>query len=189
MLLNRLGDYDPAIVEAQEAIRRNPAHAFPRSNLAYALRGAGRFAEARRVADEALGRNLGTGPLRRLSYQLAELDDDEVGTRAQMDWATQSAVGFDITGARAQVAAFHGRMGEARRLYAETIAGARAQGYTQVASGYAARGRADRGALRLRGPGDRRRREASSRRRRRTNRNCAPRPHWRWPVRSTRRRR
>jgi tetratricopeptide (TPR) repeat protein len=138
VLLNRLGDYEAAIEEAREAIRRNPDHAFPRSNLAYALRGAGQFADARRVADEALGRNLGTGPLRRLSYQLAELENDEAGARAQMDWATQSAVGFDITGARAQVAAFHGRMGEARRLYAETIAGARAQGYTQVASGYAA---------------------------------------------------
>jgi tetratricopeptide (TPR) repeat protein len=37
VLLNRLGDYDAAIEEAREAIRRNPEHAFPRSNLAYAL--------------------------------------------------------------------------------------------------------------------------------------------------------
>ena len=61
VLLNRLGDYDAAIEEAREAIRRNPEHAFPRSNLAYALRGAGKFAEARRVAEEAIARNLGTG--------------------------------------------------------------------------------------------------------------------------------
>jgi eukaryotic-like serine/threonine-protein kinase len=138
VLLNRLGDYDAAIEEAREAIRRNPEHAFPRSNLAYALRGAGNFVEARRVAEEAIARNLGTGPLRRLLYQLAELDNDEVAARAQLDWATRSTVGFDVTGARAQVAAFRGRMGEARRLYAETIAGATAQGYTQIASGYAA---------------------------------------------------
>ncbi len=138
VLLNRLGDYDAAIEEAREAIRRNPEHAFPRSNLAYALRGAGNFVEARRVAEEAIARNLGTGPLRRLLYQLAELDNDEVAARAQLDWATRSTVGFDLTGARAQVAAFRGRMGEARRLYAETIAGATAQGYTQIASGYAA---------------------------------------------------
>ena len=138
VLLNRLGDYDAAIEEAREAIRRNPEHAFPRSNLAYALRGAGKFAEARRVAEEALARNLGTGPLRRLLYQLAELDNDEVAARAQLDWATKSAVGFDLTGARAQVAAFRGRMSEARRLYAETIAAATAQGYTQIAAGYGA---------------------------------------------------
>jgi eukaryotic-like serine/threonine-protein kinase len=138
VLLNRLGDYDAAIEEAQEAIRRNPEHAFPRSNLAYALRGAGKFAEARRVAEEAVARNLGTGPLRRLLYQLAELDNDEVAARAQLDWATKSTVGFDLTGAQAQVAAFRGQMSDARRLYAETIAAATARGYTQIASGYAA---------------------------------------------------
>ena len=138
VLLNRLGDYDAAVEEAREAIRRNPEHAFPRSNLAYALRGAGKFAEARRVAEEAIAKNLGTGPLRRLLYQLAMLDNDEVAARAQLGWAAQSPVGFDLTGARAQVAAFRGQMAEARRLYAETIAGATAQGYTQIASGYAA---------------------------------------------------
>ena len=138
VLLNRFGDYDAATEEAREAIRRNPEHAFPRSNLAYALRGAGKFAESRRVAEEAVARNLGTGPLRRLLYQLAELENDEVAAQAQLDWATRSTVGFDLTGARAQVAAFRGRMGEARRLYAETVAGATAQGYRQIASGYAA---------------------------------------------------
>jgi serine/threonine protein kinase/Flp pilus assembly protein TadD len=138
VLLTRVGDYAAAAEEAREAIRRNPEHAFPRSNLAYALRGAGKFAEARAVAEEALGRNLGTGPMRRLLYQVAEITGDQPAAQAQLTWAAGSAVGFDFTGARAQVEAFHGRMTEARRLYAETIAGATAQGYTQIASGYAA---------------------------------------------------
>ena len=138
VLLNRVGEYEAAAEEAREAIRRNPEHAFPRSNLAYALRGAGQFAEARAVADEALGRNLGTGPLRRLLYQLAEIAGDESAARTQLTWAAGNAVGFDLTGARAQVEACRGRMTEARRLYAETIAGATAQSYTQIASGYAA---------------------------------------------------
>ena len=65
--LNRLGRYERAIEEAQEAQRRNPRHPFPRSNLAYAYRGASRFAEARRTAEEALAQQLETLPLRRLS--------------------------------------------------------------------------------------------------------------------------
>ncbi len=138
VLYNRLGDYDAAVAEAEEAIKRNPAHAFPQSNLAYAYRGAGNFAQARSVAEQAVARNLGTGPLRRLLFQLAELDNDEATARAQMEWAEQSRVGFDITGARAQIAAFRGRMGEARRLYAETIAAATDRGFKQIASGYAA---------------------------------------------------
>jgi tetratricopeptide (TPR) repeat protein/tRNA A-37 threonylcarbamoyl transferase component Bud32 len=138
VLLNRLGEYDAATAEAEEAVKRNPAHAFPQSNLAYAHRGAGRFAQARAVAEQAISRNLGTGPLRRLLYQLAELDHDEAAARAQIEWAAQSPVGFDVTGARAQIAAFKGRMTEARQLFAETIAAATDRGFTQVASGYAA---------------------------------------------------
>ena len=37
LLLIRLGDYDSAIKEAEDAMQRNPLHAFPRSNLAHAL--------------------------------------------------------------------------------------------------------------------------------------------------------
>jgi tetratricopeptide (TPR) repeat protein len=138
VLLNRLGDYDAAVAEAEEAIRRNPAHAFPPSNLAYAHRGAGRFSKSREVAEQALAHNLGTGPLRRLLYQLAELDHDDRMAAVQIAWAARSPVGFDITGARAQVAAYRGQMSEARRLYAETIAAAAEQGFPQIASGYTA---------------------------------------------------
>jgi eukaryotic-like serine/threonine-protein kinase len=138
VLLNRLGEYDAAVSEAEEAIRRNPAHAFPQSNLAYAHRGAGRYPKARAVAEQAVIRNLGTGPLRRLLYQLAVLDRDDAAARAQIEWAERSPIGYDMTGARAQIAAFEGRMAEARRLYAETISAATRQGFRQIASGYAA---------------------------------------------------
>jgi serine/threonine protein kinase/tetratricopeptide (TPR) repeat protein len=138
VLFNRLGEYQSAVAEAEEAIKRNPAHAFPQSNLAYALRGAGRFDRARDVAAQAVARNLGTGPLRRLLYQLSEMQGDEQTARAQLEWAATSSLGFDLTGARAQIAAFRGRMSEARQLYEETIAAADARGFAQIGSGYAA---------------------------------------------------
>ena len=138
VLFNRFGDYQAAIAEAEEAIKRNPAHAFPQSNLAYALRGAGRFDRAKDVAALAVTRNLSTGPLRRLLYQLSEMQGDQQTARAQLEWAATSSVGFDLTGARAQIAAFRGRMIEARQLYQETIAAAGAQGFAQIGSGYAA---------------------------------------------------
>ena len=138
MLFNRLGEYQSAVAEAEEAIKRNPAHAFPQSNLAYALRGAGRFDRARDVAAQAVARNLGTGPLRRLLYQLSEMQGDQQTARAQLEWAATSSLGFDLTGARAQIAAFRGRMSEARQLYEETIAAADARGFAQIGSGYAA---------------------------------------------------
>ena len=138
VLLNRLGDYPGAAAEAAEALARNPAHAFPRSNLAFARRGAGRFTDARAVIEEALSRNLETLPMRRLLYQLAELQGDAATARRQIDWAATRTRGFDMTGAQAQVAAFRGHIAEARRLYGEVIAAATSRGFPQVASGYAA---------------------------------------------------
>ncbi|HET7217458.1 MAG TPA: hypothetical protein VFJ02_05400, partial [Vicinamibacterales bacterium] len=137
VLLNRLGAYDEAAAEAEEAIRRNPAHAFPLSNLAYANRGAGRYDRARAVAEDALARRIETVPTRRLLYQLAEMRGDDIAVQAQLEWAAKNPRGFDITGARAQVLAFRGQVAAARALYAETVAAARAQGLAQVAFGYA----------------------------------------------------
>ena len=138
VLLNRLGDYAGAASEAAEALRRNPAHAFPRSNLAFAYRGAGQFDKARAVVDEAFGRSLETVPMRRLRYQLAELENDSATAQRQIDWAAGRTRSFDMTGAQAQVAAFRGRIADARRLYTETIQVATDRGFPQVASGYAA---------------------------------------------------
>ena len=138
VLLNRLGDYEAAAGEAEEAIRRNPEHAFPPSNLAYALRGAGRYAQAQAIANQTVARNIETVPTRRLLYQLAEIQKDDDAARAQLEWAAQHPRGFDVVGARAQVEAFRGRALTARALYRETIESARQRGLAQVASGYAA---------------------------------------------------
>lgn len=138
LLLIRLGDYTAAAVEAEEAVKRNPLHAFPRSNLAHALRGSGRYADARRVAEEAMRQGLETVPMRRLLYQLAVLQSDQALAEAQIAWAADHPRSFDISGARGQVAIFEGRMGEGRALFARTMAEATQRGFPQVASGYAA---------------------------------------------------
>jgi eukaryotic-like serine/threonine-protein kinase len=138
VLLNRIGQFDAAAAEAREAARRNPDHAFPQSNLAHALRGAGRYAEAREAASDALARGLETLPLHRLLYQLAEIEGDEAAARAELDWAAGRRREFDFTGARAQVAAYRGRLNEARGLYRDTIAAARREGFPEVADAYGA---------------------------------------------------
>jgi len=135
--LNRFGQYDRAIEEALEAQRRNPEHPFPRSNLAYAYRGANRFAEARRTAEEAVARKTETLPLRRLLYQLAVMDGDRALADATLEWARGRPREFDLIGAQAQAVAFLGQMARARPLYEKTIEMARSQGLLQVALGYA----------------------------------------------------
>jgi serine/threonine protein kinase/tetratricopeptide (TPR) repeat protein len=138
LLLIRLGDYTTAITEAEDAIRRNPVHAFPRSNLAHAMRGAGRYADARTTVEKALSEKLETVPMRRLLYQLAELQGDTYLAQQQIEWAANHSRNFDISGARGQTAIFYGRVKEARSLFAATMAAATERGFPQVASGYAA---------------------------------------------------
>ena len=118
--LNRFGQYERAIEEALEAERRNPDHPFPRSNLAYAYRGANRFADARRTAEEAVARKTETLPLRRLLFQLATMDGDRALADATLEWARDRAREFDLIGAQAQAVAFSGQMARARALYEKT---------------------------------------------------------------------
>ena len=136
--LNRLGDYERAVEESQEAERRNPQHPFPRSNLAYAYRGLGRFAEARRTAEQALAQQLETLPLRRLLYQLALLDGDKAPAEAMLEWSRGRSREYDLLGAQAQAVAYLGQMARARTLYERTLELARRQSLGQVALGYAA---------------------------------------------------
>src|SRR5262249_60343385 len=50
---NFLGRFERAVEEAKEAVRRNPSHGFPYSNLAPAYRRLGRLEEAQRTAGRA----------------------------------------------------------------------------------------------------------------------------------------
>jgi serine/threonine protein kinase/Flp pilus assembly protein TadD len=136
--LNRLGQYERAIEEAREAVRRNPSHPFPYSNLAYAYRGAGRFEEARKAASEATRLGVETLPTRRLLYQLCLLEGDAAEAEGHLAWGRGRAREFDLIGAQAQAVAFDGRWQRARGLYASTVEMARRQGFAHVARGYAA---------------------------------------------------
>ena len=83
---NRLGRYDRAEAEAREALRRSPGHPFPLSNLALAYRSLGRYADARKVAEEAVTLGVETSPTRRLLYQLGVIEDDG-SAEAHVAWA------------------------------------------------------------------------------------------------------
>ena len=138
VILNRFGHYDRAIEEAGEAQRRNPSHPFPYSNLAYAFRGANRFAEAKRTAEQAVARHNETVPTRRLLYQLALIEGDAAEAERHLAWGRNQSREFDLVGAQAQATAFDGRMGQARELYRRAVEMAEGRGFPQIALGYAA---------------------------------------------------
>ena len=137
LIHNRMGRYDRAEAEAREALRRSPGHPFPLSNLATAYRSSGRYADARRVAEEAVALGVETSPTRRLLYQIGELAGDGSAS-AHLAWAKDRPREFDLVSAQAQVATFEGRLEEARELYRRAIDIAIARGLRGTASGYIA---------------------------------------------------
>jgi eukaryotic-like serine/threonine-protein kinase len=136
LIHNRMGRFDQAEAEAREALSRSPGHAFPLSNLAFALRALGRFDESRRVAEEAVALGVATMPTRRLLYQFGVMagDGSEAGHLA---WAKGRSREFDLVSAQAQTAAYHGRLREAAELFGQATDMAIARGLHGTASGYA----------------------------------------------------
>ncbi len=137
LLFSRMGQYQRAVEEGLEAMRRNPAHPFPYSNLAYAYRGMNRFDDAQRIAREAVAHRFETLPTRRLLYQLDTIAGRDADAAAHIQWAQGRARGFDLIGAEAQAAAYRGREANARQLYQQTIDMAVKGSFNEVASGYA----------------------------------------------------
>jgi len=137
LLYSRMGQYQRAVEEGIEAKRRNPAHPFPYSNLAYAYRGMNRYDEAKRIAEEAVAQKFETLPTRRLLYQLDVIAAHDSEAATHLEWAQGRARAFDLIGAEAQVAAYRGKMASARDLYTQTIEMAAKGGFNEVASGYA----------------------------------------------------
>jgi DNA-binding winged helix-turn-helix (wHTH) protein/tetratricopeptide (TPR) repeat protein len=114
---NFLGRFERAIDEGLEAVKRNPSHGYPYSNLAHAYRGAGRFDDARKIAEQAVTLEIETLPTRRLLYQLAVAAGDDATAARHLDWARDRPREFDMIGARAQATGWSGRVREARQLY------------------------------------------------------------------------
>jgi eukaryotic-like serine/threonine-protein kinase len=134
LIYNRMGHFDRAEAEAREALRRSPGHAFPLSNLAFALRALGRYEESRAVAEEAVTLGVATVPTRRLLYQLGVLAGDG-SDETYLTWARGRSREFDLISAQAQAAAYHGRLREATELYERASDMALARGLAGIASG------------------------------------------------------
>jgi tetratricopeptide (TPR) repeat protein/predicted Ser/Thr protein kinase len=137
VLYGRVGQYERALEKGLEALRRNPNHPFPYSNVAHAYRCLGRYAEAKQVAMQATARGIETLPTRRLLYQIALLEGDTAAAEAHRNVARGRSREFDMAGAEAQFAAFEGRIAEARELYRRAQEIARVANLAEVADGYA----------------------------------------------------
>ena len=128
---NLIGRYPEAIAAAREAVRLEPNHAFPYTNLAVALLGANRYAEAEQVCVEAAAKHRTSSVLRRVSFQLAFASGDADRIKATSD-AMREAV--DDSFWLAEAAFAQGKVKEAERLFAASAAQAHKAGLPGVES-------------------------------------------------------
>ena len=138
LIHNFLGDFKRAIEEGHEAVKRNPFHGYPYSNLAHAYRGIGRFDDARKTAERAVALDIETLPIRRLLYQLAVLAGDEEAAGRHLDWCRDKPREYDMIGARAQAAGYFGKVREARQLYEDTALMAERRNLADAGNGHLA---------------------------------------------------
>lgn len=138
VIYSRIGQYERAVEKAEEAIRRNPNHPFPYSNLAHAWRSLGRLDKAREVAEQATARHIETLPTRRLLYQISLQEGKVEEAASHLEVARGRSREFDMVGAQAQVAMFNGQLGRAAELNRRAEAMARAAGLHEIGDGYAA---------------------------------------------------
>lgn len=87
------------------------------------------------TAERAVALKIETLPTRRLLYQLAIMAGDEEAAARHLQWAAAKSREFDMVGARAQAAAFAGKVREARRLYEETARMAELRNLPDVGTG------------------------------------------------------
>ena len=82
----KVGDINKEIENAQEALKLNPNHGLPYASLTQAYRTAGRYAEARAVADKAMAAKLDGFTLHFNVYMAAFAENDQTAMQREIDW-------------------------------------------------------------------------------------------------------
>jgi len=129
--LNLIGRYPDAIAAAQDAVRLEPNHAFPYTNLAVALLGANRYAEAEKVCADATERHRTSSVLRKVNFQIAFASGDAERIRKAAETMKEPVEDSFLL---AETALARGKLKEAERLFETSAAQARDAGMPGIES-------------------------------------------------------
>ena len=143
---NWSGQFEKAVEEAHEAIRRNPNIFQPHLNLGRALTGLNRFDEARDVLERALQQKLDNERIRYFLYENFFVRGDAAGMQQQLDWAKGRPDEYVALDWQAGAATFAGQWQRAQDFSRRSVDLAARSEAKEVAAGYAA-GMAALGAL------------------------------------------
>jgi tetratricopeptide (TPR) repeat protein/predicted Ser/Thr protein kinase len=134
-----LGQYDSALVKAQESLRLDQESSLNWSFLAYCYLTLNRLAEAQATTEQALAKKLDSPSLRITMYLLAFLQNDSAGTAKQVSWAAgKPGVEDTLLALDANSAAYFGRPRSARELTRRAVVSAQQAEQKGTAASYEA---------------------------------------------------
>jgi tetratricopeptide (TPR) repeat protein len=113
---NKMGMFDKAIAEVQEAIRLTPNHAFNYQILGWAYLGLNRFDEVKAICEQQISKGSDDPGLHAFLYFVAVVQGDATTMERQVEWAKGKENADYMLGAQAGVAAFFGKLQKAREL-------------------------------------------------------------------------
>jgi tetratricopeptide (TPR) repeat protein len=118
----KLGQWEKALQETQDALRLEPNNALLPANLASMQLALNRTEDARTTVDQALARKLETALLHHAWYETAFLRDDRETMQQQLAWAAGRAGEEDwLLSAQSDTEAYFGRLGKAREFSQRAI--------------------------------------------------------------------
>jgi tetratricopeptide (TPR) repeat protein len=96
----RVSDPEKEVESAREALKLNPNHGLPYAGLVTAYRIAGRFAEAKAIADKAIRAKLDGFIVHFNLYMVAFTESDQAAMQREIDWFKGNPwnLGMSITG-------------------------------------------------------------------------------------------
>jgi serine/threonine protein kinase/tetratricopeptide (TPR) repeat protein len=115
---HRIGQFEKALAEAQEAVRLAPNIGFPYSNIARAYHSMGRFAEAKAVIDQALAKGISNFDFYSLLFTMAFYETDPAGRQRAFDGIKGKPEEEAVLKWQAAELAMAGRWREAKQMEA-----------------------------------------------------------------------
>jgi tetratricopeptide (TPR) repeat protein len=127
------GNYDAAVTEYRQALRKDPNMSYGYTNLAEALLNLNRVPEATAVLDEMQRRKLESVDTRFVAYLRAFLQGDKAEMERQLSTATgNSTAQTFLFFAQANTEAYYGRVDKAREFTQDAVAWAIRSGTNEI---------------------------------------------------------
>jgi serine/threonine protein kinase/tetratricopeptide (TPR) repeat protein len=118
---SQLGQFEEAITEADEAIRRGMNAYQPFSHKSRALVRLNRFQEAKDAIDQAFAQRFDAPVFHGLLYSIAFIQGDAAALNRESDWASKHPKEYEPYGWLASREAYSGHLRAARDLYAQGV--------------------------------------------------------------------